>query len=47
LEAEISFLKEMNRVGLNLAVSDLAKYINPGERNEVRLNQRELVREVL
>lgn len=47
LEAEISFLKEMNTVGLNLAVSDLAKYINPGERNEIRLNQRELVRDIL
>ena len=47
LEAEISFLKEMNTVGLNLAVSDLAKYIAPGERNEIRLNQRELVRDIL
>jgi hypothetical protein len=47
LEAEISFLKEMNRVGLNLAVSDLAKFITQGERNEIRLNQRELVRGIL
>jgi hypothetical protein len=47
LEAEISFLKEMNRVGLNLAVSHLAKFITQGERNEIRLNQRELVRGIL
>jgi hypothetical protein len=46
-EKEISFLTEMNKSGLNLTVSNLGKNITPIGNNEITLNQRQLVKEVL
>jgi hypothetical protein len=46
-EKEISFLAEMNTSGLNLTVSNLGKNITPSGKNEITLNQRQLVKEVL
>lgn len=47
LDQEISLLKEMNSDGLNLAVSNLAKNLKSNWRNEISLNQKGLVRDVL
>lgn len=46
-EKEISFLTEMNTSGLNLTVSNLGKNITPIGNNEITLNQRQLVKEML
>ncbi len=46
-EEEISFLTEMNTSGLNLTVSNLGKNITPIGNNEITLNQRQLVKEML
>jgi len=46
-EKEISFLSEMNTSGLNLTVSNLGKNITPIDKNEITLNQKQLVKDML
>lgn len=47
LEQEISLLQKMNSNGLNLAVSNLARNLKSNGRNEINLDQKELVMDVL
>ncbi len=46
-ETEISFLSEINASGLNLAVSNLGSNIIPIGTNEIRLNKKQLAKDML